>query len=245
MELLYLPSQFSTKNKKDMSQDIASADGKLGILLPGMGAVATTLIAGVLAVNKGISKPIGSTSQMGTIRLGKRTEDNTPLIKDFIPLADISKLAFGGWDLFEENVYQSATHAGVLDRYLLEQLKPELEAIKPMKAVFDKKYVTKLEGSHVKTGTSKMDLAEQLMQDIRDFKANNNCDRLAMVWCGSTEIYIEESAVHQTIESFEEGLRNNDDNIPSSMIYAYAAIKEGVPYANGAPNLSADIPALV
>ena len=228
-----------------MSQDIASADGKLGILLPGMGAVATTLIAGVLAVNKGISKPIGSTSQMGTIRIGKRTENNTPLIKDFIPLADLNKVEFGGWDLFEENVYESATHAGVLDRYLLEQLKPELEAIKPMKAVFDKKYVTKLEGSYKKEAATKMDLADMLRQDIRDFKAKNNCDRLAMVWCGSTEIYIEESAVHQTIESLEEGMRNNDENIPSSMLYAYAAIMEGVPYANGAPNLSADIPALI
>ncbi len=228
-----------------MSQDIASADGKLGILLPGMGAVATTLIAGVLAVNKGISKPIGSTSQMGTIRIGKRTENNTPLIKDFIPLADLNKVEFGGWDLFEENVYESATHAGVLDRYLLEQLKPELEAIKPMKAVFDKKYVTKLEGSYKKEAANKMELADMLRQDIRDFKAKNNCDRLAMVWCGSTEIYIEESAVHQTIESLEEGMRNNDENIPSSMLYAYAAIMEGVPYANGAPNLSADIPALI
>ncbi len=228
-----------------MSQNIASADGKLGILLPGLGAVATTLIAGVYAVNKGLSKPIGSTSQMGTIRLGKRTDDNTPLIKDFIPLADINNVAFGGWDLFEENVYEAAKHAAVLDRYLLEQLKPELEAIKPMKAVFDKKYVTKLDGSYVKTGATKMDLAEQLRQDIKDFKANNNCDRLAMVWCGSTEVYIEETDVHQTIEALEEGMRNNDDSIPSSMIYAYAAIMEGVPYANGAPNLSADIPALV
>ncbi len=228
-----------------MKQDIASADGKLGILLPGLGAVATTLIAGVYAVNKGISKPIGSTSQMGTIRIGKRTEDNTPLIKDFIPLADLNKVAFGGWDIFEDNVYESATNAGVLDKDLLTQLKPELEAIKPMKAVFDKRYVKKLEGTYYKSGSSKMDLAEQLRQDIRDFKANNNCDRLVMVWCGSTEIYIEESTVHQTIESLEEGLRNSDENIPSSMIYAYAAIMEGVPYANGAPNLSADIPALI
>ena len=228
-----------------MKTKIKNADGKLGILLPGMGAVATTLIAGVHAVNKGIAKPIGSTSQMGTIRIGKRTEDNTPLIKDFITLADINNIAFGGWDIFEENVYESATHAGVLDRYLLEQLKPELEAIKPMKAVFDKKYVTKLDGSHIKSGANKMELATQLRQDIRYFKANNNCDRLVMVWCGSTEIYIEESTVHQTIESLEEGMRNNDENIPSSMIYAYAAIMEGVPYANGAPNLSADIPALV
>ncbi|KJS05797.1 MAG: inositol-3-phosphate synthase [Flavobacteriales bacterium BRH_c54] len=228
-----------------MNLNIKSAKGRLGILLPGMGAVATTFIAGVYAVNKGISKPIGSTTQMGTIRIGKRTDNNTPLIKDFIPLADIKNIAFGGWDLFDDNVYQSAVHAGVLDRYTLEQLKPELEAIKPMKAVFDKKYVTKLDGSNVKTGATKMDLAEQLRQDIRDFKAKNNCDRLVMVWCGSTEIYIQESAVHQTIESLENGLRNNDENIPSSMIYAYAALMEKVPYANGAPNLSADIPALV
>ncbi|MBI2281611.1 MAG: inositol-3-phosphate synthase [Bacteroidetes bacterium] len=228
-----------------MSTTIKSAEGKLGILLPGLGAVATTLIAGVYAVNKGISKPIGSTTQMGTIRVGKRTENNTPLIKDFIPLADIKNVVFGGWDLFEDNVYQSAVNAGVLDRYTLELLKPELEAIKPMKAVFDKKYVTKLDGSNVKKAATKMELADQLRQDIRDFKTKNNCDRLVMVWTGSTEIYIQESEVHQTIEKLEEGLRNNDDNIPSSMIYAYAAIKEGIPYANGAPNLSADIPALV
>jgi|TARA_R110000782_G_scaffold80846_4_gene159814 myo-inositol-1-phosphate synthase len=228
-----------------MNTTIKSAEGRLGILLPGMGAVATTFIAGVYAVNKGISKPIGSTTQMGTIRIGKRTDNNTPLIKDFIPLADIKNIAFGGWDLFNDNVYQSAVNAGVLDRYTLEQLKPELEAIKPMKAVFDKKYVIKLDGPNVKTGATKMDLAEQLRQDIRDFKAKNNCDRLVMVWCGSTEIYIQESAVHQTIESLENGLRNNDENIPSSMIYAYAALMEKVPYANGAPNLSADIPALV
>ena len=228
-----------------MTNEIKSADGKLGILLPGLGAVATTLIAGVYAVNKGISKPIGSTTQMGTIRLGKRTEKRNPLIKDFIPLADIKNVVFGGWDLFEDNVYESALNAGVLEKTTLDMLKPELEAIKPMKAVFDKNYVKKLHGTYVKEGKTKMDLADQLRQDIRDFKAKNNCDRLVMVWCGSTEIYIEETAVHKTIESLEEGLRNNDINIPSSMIYAYAAIKEGIPYANGAPNLSADIPALV
>ena len=228
-----------------MTNEIKSADGKLGILLPGLGAVATTLIAGVYAVNKGISKPIGSTTQMGTIRLGKRTEKRNPLIKDFIPLADIKNVVFGGWDLFEDNVYESALNAGVLEKTTLDMLKPELEAIKPMKAVFDKNYVKKLHGTYVKEGKTKMDLADQLRQDIRDFKAKNNCDRLVMVWCGSTEIYIEETAVHKTIESLEEGLRNNDVNIPSSMIYAYAAIKEGIPYANGAPNLSADIPALV
>ena len=197
-----------------MSQNIANADGRLGILLPGMGAVATTLIAGVLAINKGISKPIGSTTQMGTIRLGKRTDNNSPLIKDFIPLADIKNIVFGGWDIFDVNIFESAQNAAVLDRYLLEQLKPDLEAIKPMKGVFDKKYVTKLDGSYIKHANNKMELAEALRQDIRDFKAKNNCDRLVMVGTGSTEIYIEESAVHQTIEALEEGMRKNDENIP-------------------------------
>ncbi|PKP45389.1 MAG: inositol-3-phosphate synthase [Bacteroidetes bacterium HGW-Bacteroidetes-12] len=228
-----------------MATNIKQPTGKLGILLPGMGAISTTVIAGVYAVNKGISKPIGSTTQMGRIRIGKRTENKTPLIKDFIPLADIKNVVFGGWDIFEDNMYQSAQNAGVLDRYLLEQLKPELEAIKPMKAVFDRHYVTKLDGPNVKKAATKWELAEQVRQDIRAFKAKNNCDRLVMVWCGSTEIYIQESEVHQTIESLEAGLKNNDINIPPSMIYAYAAIMEKVPYANGAPNLSADIPALV
>lgn len=228
-----------------MASNIQQPTGKLGVLLPGMGAVATTFIAGVIAVNKGISKPIGSTSQMRTIRLGKRTENRNPLIKDFIPLANLKDIEFGGWDIFEDNMFEAATNAAVLDRYLLEQIKPELEAIQPMKAVFDKKYVTKLDGTHVKSAASKWDLAEQVREDIRNFKATKNCERLVMVWCGSTEIYIEESDVHQSIESLEAGLKNNDPNIPPSMIYAYAAIKEGVPYANGAPNLSADIPALV
>lgn len=228
-----------------MASNIQQPTGKLGVLLPGMGAVATTFIAGVIAVNKGISKPIGSTSQMRTIRLGKRTENRNPLIKDFIPLVNLKDIEFGGWDIFEDNMFEAATNAAVLDRYLLEQIKPELEAIQPMKAVFDKKYVTKLDGTHVKSAATKWDLAEQVREDIRNFKATKNCERLVMVWCGSTEIYIEESDVHQSIESLEAGLKNNDPNIPPSMIYAYAAIKEGVPYANGAPNLSADIPALV
>ncbi len=228
-----------------MASNIQQPTGKLGVLLPGMGAVATTFIAGVIAVNKGISKPIGSTSQMRTIRLGKRTENRNPLIKDFIPLANLKDIEFGGWDIFEDNMFEAATNAAVLDRYLLEQIKPELEAIQPMKAVFDKKYVTKLDGTHVKSAATKWDLAEQVREDIRNFKTTKNCERLVMVWCGSTEIYIEESDVHQSIESLEAGLKNNDPNIPPSMIYAYAAIKEGVPYANGAPNLSADIPALV
>lgn len=225
--------------------DIKTENGRLGVLLPGMGAVATTMIAGVLAVNKGLAKPIGSLTQMGTIRLGKRTEKRTPYIKDFIGLADMRELVFGGWDIFEDNAYEAAKKAGVLEKDLLNQLRPELEAIRPMKAVFDQKYVKRLNGPNVKTGKNKMDLAEQLRQDMRDFKSKNKCDRLVVVWCGSTEVFIKPTDVHQTLAGFEQGLINNDPNIPSSMIYAYAAIKEGIPYANGAPNLSADVPALL
>ncbi|MBN9295885.1 MAG: inositol-3-phosphate synthase [Filimonas sp.] len=228
-----------------MSNRPEEARGKLGILTPGLGAVATTFIAGVFAVNKGLSKPIGSLTQMGNIRLGKRTDDRNPLIKDFVSLANLEDLVFGGWDVYEDNVYQAAVHAGVLDRFLLEAIKPELEAIKPMKAVFDKKFVKNLDGKFFKTGATKMDLAKQVMDDIENFKEANNCTRIVLVWCGSTEIYFEASEVHETIEAFEEGLRNNDPNIAPSMIYAYAALKLGVPFANGAPNLTVDIPALV
>ncbi len=224
---------------------IQETNGKLGILLPGMGAVASTLIAGVYAVNKGISKPIGSVSQMGNIRLGKRTENRNPLIKDFVPIAKLTDIVFGGWDIFEDNMFEAAANAQVLDRYLLEQIRPEMEAIKPMKAVFDKNYVKKLDGTFFKEAANKMELAEMVMEDIRDFKAKNNCERLVMVWCGSTEIYIQESEVHSSIEKLEEGLRNNHPDIPPSMIYAYAAVKMGVPYANGAPNLSCDVKAMV
>lgn len=225
--------------------EIQPASGKLGILLPGMGAVATTFIAGVFAVNKGMSKPIGALTQMGRIRIGKRTNISKPLIKEVVPLHDLNNIVFGGWDVFEDNVFEAAMNAGVLDSRTLEALEEELSAIKPMKAVFDNRYVKKLHGTHVKQGKTKMELAEALMDDIKNFKAKNGCDRVVMVWCGSTEIYIEESEVHQTIESLEEGLRNNDPNIPPSMIYTYAAVKMGIPYANGAPNLSCDIPAIV
>ncbi len=224
---------------------IKESNGKLGILLPGMGAVASTLIAGVYAVNKGISKPIGSVSQMGNIRLGKRTEDRNPLIKDFVPLAKLTDVVFGGWDIFEDNIYEAAVNAQVLDLPLLEQIRPEMEAIKPMRAVFDKTYVKKLDGTFFKKADTKMDLAEMVMEDIRNFKEKNNCERLVMVWCGSTEIYIQEGDIHSSIEKLEEGLRNNHPDIPPSMIYAYAAVKMGVPYANGAPNLSCDVKAMV
>ena len=225
--------------------EIKDANGKLGILLPGMGAVATTMVAGVIASRKGIGQPFGSLTQMGTIRLGKRTEKRTPKIKDFVPLVALDQIVFGGWDIFEDNMYQAAMKAGVLEKDLLNQIRPEMEKIKPMKAVFDQKYVKRLTGPNVKTGKNKMDLADQLRKDIQDFKKNNGCDRLVMVWCGSTEIFIKPSDVHNTVESLEKGMRENDPNIPSSMIYAYAAIMEGIPYANGAPNLSADIPALM
>ena len=214
-------------------------------MLVGLGAVSTTTIAGVLAIRRGLAKPIGSLTQMGTIRLGKRTEANSPRIKDFVPLASLDDIVFAGWDLFADNAYEAAKTAGVLERDLLEQIRPELEAIEPLPAVFDRKYVKRLDGPNVKKGSSKKDLAEQVRADIQAFKKKNNLARVVMVWCGSTEIYLTESAVHASIEAFEKGLEQSDDNIPSSMIYAYAAIKEGIPYANAAPNLSADIPALI
>ncbi len=221
------------------------ATGKLGILIPGLGAVATTFIAGCIAIREGLGQPIGSITQMATIRLGKRTENRKPHIKDVVPLADLKDIVFGGWDLFEDNVYEAATNAEVLDQRLLDKIKDELSAIKPMKAVFDKNYVKRLDGPNVKTGGTKMELAEAVMADIEKFKADNGCERVVMVWCGSTEIYIEEGDVHQTVASLEEGLRNNDEGIAPSMIYAYAALKMGIPYANGAPNLSCDVPAMV
>ncbi|MCC6461344.1 MAG: inositol-3-phosphate synthase [Saprospiraceae bacterium] len=223
---------------------IQPAKGKLGILTPGLGAVATTFIAGVVAARKGIALPIGSLTQMGTIRLGKRTEPRNPRINEFVPLTQLDDIVFGGWDVYADTVYESALNAKVLDRYLVESLKDELQAIKPMQAVFDKSFVRNLDGTHIKTGATKMELAEQLMEDIRRFKADNNCARLVMVWCASTEAYIEASLVHESLDAFEEGLRNSDPNIAPSMIYAYAALKMGVPFANGAPNLTCDFPAM-
>ncbi len=214
-------------------------------MLVGLGAVSTTFIAGVMAVRKGIAQPIGSLTQMGTIRLGKRTEARTPLIKDLMPLASLDDLVFGGWDIFDDDCFEAATTAGVLEPALLAQIKPEMEAIKPMSAVFDRRYVKRLDGPNVKKGANKMDLAEQVRADIRRFKQENKLDRLVMIWCGSTEIYMTESEAHQTIGAFEQALLHNDVNIPSSMVYAYAALKEGIPFANGAPNLTVDIPALM
>jgi myo-inositol-1-phosphate synthase len=227
-----------------MSVKIEEPKGKLGVLLPGMGAVATTFMAGVFAARKGLAKPIGSLTQMGTIRLGKRTEGRSPMINEFVPLASMDDLVFGGWDIFEDNAYAAALNAGVLSKSDLEAIKSELESIKPMKAVFSNRYVKKLEGTHVKQGENWWDLAEQLREDIRNFKKDNGLDRLVMVWCASTEVFLRPGPVHETIASFEEGLQKNDPAIAPSMVYAYAAIKEGVPFANGAPNLSSDIPAL-
>ena len=224
---------------------IAEPKGKLGVLLVGMGAVSTTTIAGVLAIRRGLAKPIGSLTQMGTIRLGKRTEGRSPLIKDFVPLASLDEIVFGGWDIFDENAYEAAKTAGVLENDLLQQIRPEMEQIKPMSAVFDRRYVKRLDGPNVKKGKNKRDLADQLVEDMRRFQKDNGCDRLVMIWCGSTEVYLTETPAHATLESFEKALEANDDSIPSSMIYAYAAIKEGIPYSNAAPNLSADVPALL
>jgi myo-inositol-1-phosphate synthase len=224
--------------------EVAPAKGKLGIMIPGMGAVATTFVAGVEAVRKGIASPVGSMTQMGTIRLGKRTDGRSPKVKDFVPLAGLSDLVFTGWDIFEDDMYSAAGKAGVLDRSLVEQVKPFLSSITPRKAVFDKNYVKKLDGPNVKKGKNKMELAEQLRQDIRDFKQSSGADRLVMIWCASTETFIQQSAVHQTVESFEKGLLANDGNIAPSMIYAYAAMQEGVPFANGAPNLTVDVPVI-
>ena len=226
------------------SKNIQPATGKLGILMPGMGAVSTTFIAGVMAVRKGIAKPIGSLTQMGTIRLGKRTEERNPMVKDFVPLTSLNDIVFGGWDIFEDNCRVAAEKAGVLTPELLSQIGDELATVKPMKAVFSKDYVKKLDGTWVKEGKSKMDLANQLCEDIKNFKKTNNCERLVMVWCGSTEIYLKIGEVHQTLEAFEKGLEENHPEIAPSMIYAYAALKCGVPYCNGAPNLTVDMPAI-
>jgi myo-inositol-1-phosphate synthase len=224
--------------------NLEATKGKLGVMIPGMGAVATTFVAGVEAIRKGISKPVGSVTQMGTIRLGKRTDGRSPKIKEFVPLAGLDDLVFTGWDIFEDNMFDAATNAGVLDRYLLEQIKPFLQKITPRKAVFDHNYVKKIDGPNVKKGKNKMDLAEQVRDDIRQFRKSSGASRLITIWCGSTESFIQPSAVHQSVKALEKAFQQNDENIPPSMIYAYASLMEGVPFANGAPNLTVDVPAL-
>lgn len=224
--------------------EIEKPAGKLGVLLPGLGAVGTTVIAGVEAIKKKIALPIGSLTQMGTIRLGKRTDKRMPSIQDFIELAQLDDIVFGAWDIFDSNAYDAALNAGVLSKEHLNQVKPEIEKIIPMKAVFYQDYVKKLSGTHVKQAKTKFDYAQLLQEDIRNFKKENNLDRVVIVWCASTEIFLKVDPVHDTIESFEKAMKENHPAIAPSMIYAYAAIKSGVPFANGAPNLTVDIPAL-
>lgn len=227
------------------SQNIREPKGKLGILTPGMGAVSTTFMAGVIAVNKGLGKPIGSISQMGKIRLGKRTEDRNPNVKDFVPLASMEDMVFGGWDIFYDNAYESAINAGVLEKDLLNSIKDELSEIIPMPAVFEHKFVKNIDGENIKHEKTKMDAAKALMVDIDTFKNENNCDRIVMIWCASTEVYTQITDIHLSIEKFEKALEENHPAIAPSMIYAYAAIKSGVSFANGAPNLTVDTPVLI
>jgi len=227
------------------ARDIAPATGKLGVLLPGLGAVASTFIAGVLQARQSGIAPIGSLSQMARIRLGDRDEGRDPLIKDFVPLASLDDIVFGGWDPISPNALEAARTAGVLEERDLAPISAEMEGIVAMDAVFDQSWVSRLEGTRVKTGTSKMDLAEQLIADIESFRTENGCDRLVIVWCASTEAYRDVTAVHQSVEAFEQGLRDSDPMISPSQIYAYAALISGVPFANGAPNLSTDLPCMI
>ena len=224
--------------------EIKPADGRVGILLPGMGAVATTFVAGVEAVRRKRALPIGSLTQLGHIRLGKRTDNRNPMIRELVPLAELEQLVFGGWDPIPDNAYESARKARVLSNEDLEPIAEPLKALAPMPAVFDKNYVRKLDGSNVKSGKNKRELAEQLRADIREFKKKNKCDRLVMVWCGSTEIFISPGPAHQSLKAFEQAMDRNDETVAPSMLYAYAALMEGVPFANGAPNLTVDIPAM-
>jgi myo-inositol-1-phosphate synthase len=233
-----------TVTKQKQQAQIEAPKGKLGIMIPGMGAVATTFVAGVEAVRKGVAAPIGSLTQMGTVRLGKRTEARSPKVSEFVPLAGLKDLVFTGWDIFEDDMYSAAANAGVLEKELLDQVKPFLSSIKPRKAVFDRNYVKKLDGPNVKKGKNKMDLAEQVRADIREFKKSSGATRLVTIWCGSTETFIEPGAAHQSVKSFEKAMTQNDEAIAPSMIYAYASLMEGVPFANGAPNLTVDIPAM-
>ncbi len=213
-------------------------------MIPGMGAVATTFVAGVEAVRKGFAQPIGSVTQMATVRLGRRTEGRSPKVKEFVPLAQLNDLVFTGWDPFEDDMYTAARKAGVLDRELLDRIKPFLSSVQPRPAVFDRNYVKKLDGPNTKKGKNKMDLAQQVRADIHDFRKKSGASRLVMMWCGSTEVFLSPKETHSSVKAFEKGLMQNDESISPSMIYAYAALCEGVPFANGAPNLTVDIPAM-
>jgi myo-inositol-1-phosphate synthase len=223
---------------------IASPKGKLGVLLPGMGAVSTTFMAGVELVRKGLAQPVGSLTQLGTIRLGKRTENNSPPIKKFVPLAGLDDLVFAGWDLFKDNAYEAAAKAGVLSKEDLGKVKPFLSKIKPMKAAFDKEYVKKLDGTYVKKAKNKYELALQIKEDIANFRKTSRASRLVTCWCGSTEVFIRPEDVHSTPEKFVEAMKSSHPAIAPSMLYAWASVTSGVPFANGAPNLTVDIPAI-
>src|SRR5712691_3560327 len=214
------------ETKRHNGSEIHAPKGRLGVMIPGMGAVATTFVAGVEAVRKGFAKPIGSLTQMGTIRLGKRTDARSPKVKEFVPLAGLNDLVFTGWDIFEDDMYTAAAKAGVLERELLDKVKPFLSSIKPRPAVFDRNYVKKLDGRHVKKGKSKMDLAEQLRADIQDFKKSSAASRLITIWCGSTEIFLKPTAAHQSLKAFEKAMLSNDEAVAPSMIYAYASLME-------------------
>ncbi len=227
------------------AREITPASGKLGVLMPGLGAVASTVIAGVLQARQTGEAPLGSVSQMAHIRLGKREEGRNPLINEFVPLADLGDLVFGGWDPLSPNALEAARTAGVMKDGDLNAISGELEGVVAMDAVFDQRWVSRIEGVRVKTETNKWDQAAALIADIEQFRTENECDRLVIVWCGSTEAFQEPSAVHASIEAFEQGLKDNDDNIAPSQIYAYAAIVSGVPFANGAPNLTTDVDAIV
>jgi myo-inositol-1-phosphate synthase len=226
-------------------EQIKPAEGKLGVLLPGMGAVATTFMGGVMAIRKGLGKPIGSLTQMGTIRLGKRTDNRSPNVKDFVPLAGLDQLEFAGWDIFNDNAFEAASKAGVLDKEQLGALRPELEQLRPWPAVFSQEYVKKLSGQNVKKGQTKRDLAEALVDDITRWKKERNLARQVTVWCASTEVFLQPGPAHQSLEAFERAMLKNDPSIAPSMLYAWASLKAGVPFANGAPNLTVDIPAIV
>jgi myo-inositol-1-phosphate synthase len=234
----------NSQDAKNKGVQVEDPKGKLGVLLVGLGAVSTTFVAGVEAIKKGMAEPIGSLTQMGTIRLGKRTDNRVPLIRDFVKLANLDDLVFGAWDIFEEDAYEAALHSGVLERDLINDLKPQLQAVKPMKAVFDQQYVKRLNGTHVMKASNKFELAERLIEDIREFKRTRECDRLVMIWCASTEIFLQPGEAHSDLKKFEQAMKENDPAIAPSMIYAYAALKAGIPFANGAPNLTLDIPAL-
>ena len=231
--------------KRTPSPTVAVPEGKLGVLMPGLGAVATTFMGGVELVKKGLTKPIGSLTQMGHIRLGKRTDGSNPLINGLVPLAQLDDLVFGGWDIYDRDCYEAASDAAVIEKPMIESVRGELSAVRAMPAVFENRFVTRITGPNVKSATNKMHSAEALMRDIETFKRENGLSRVVMIWCGSTEIYQSAGACHQSLEAFEKGLLQDDPEIAPSQIYAYAALKSGVPFANGAPNLTLDFPAMM